>query len=80
MAALATADVAGASSEAPAPRGIFAGVTLNGSTIRQDRDANERFYGIAYRTTQIVNQRLGGAPEPAPAWKAALVKHAGGNP
>jgi lipid-binding SYLF domain-containing protein len=61
-------------------RGIFAGVTLNGSTIRQDRDANERFYGIAYRTTQIVNQRLGGAPEPTPAWKAALVKHAGGNP
>ncbi len=61
-------------------RGIFAGVTLNGSTIRQDRDANERFYGIAYRTTQIVNQRLGGAPEPAPEWKAALARHGGGTP
>jgi lipid-binding SYLF domain-containing protein len=59
-------------------RGIFAGITLNGSTIRQDRDANERFYGIAYRTTQIVNQHLGGAPEPSGAWKATLAKYAGG--
>ncbi len=59
-------------------RGIFAGITLNGSTIRQDRDANERFYGVAYRTTQIVNQHLGGSPEPAGEWKAALAKHAGG--
>lgn len=61
-------------------RGVFAGVTLNGSTIRQDRDANERFYGIAYRTSQIVTQHLGGAPEPAGEWKAVVAKHAGGNP
>ena len=59
-------------------RGLFAGVTLNGSTIRQDRDANERFYGVAYRTGQIVTERLGGSPEPSPAWRAALAKHAGG--
>lgn len=59
-------------------RGLFAGVTLNGSTIRQDRDANERFYGIAYRTSQIVTQRLGGSPEPSAEWRAALAKHAGG--
>jgi lipid-binding SYLF domain-containing protein len=61
-------------------RGLFAGVTLNGSTIRQDRDANERFYGIAYRTAQIVTQRLGGSPEPSGEWRAALSKHAGGTP
>ncbi len=61
-------------------RGVFAGVTLNGSTIRQDRDANERFYGIAYRTAQIVDQRLGGSPEPSGAWRAAVAKHAGGTP
>ncbi len=61
-------------------RGAFAGVTLNGSTIRQDRDANERFYGIAYRTGQIVDQRLGGSPEPSGAWRAAVAKHAGGTP
>ena len=61
-------------------RGVFAGVTLNGSTIRQDRDANERFYGLAYRTAQIVTQRLGGSPEPAGEWRTAVAKHAGGTP
>ena len=57
-------------------RGLFAGVTLNGSTIRQDRDANERYYGTAYRTGQIVFEGLAGAPEPVAAWKATLAKHA----
>jgi len=57
-------------------RGLFAGVTLNGSTIRQDRDANERFYGIAYRTGQIVFDGMGGSPEAADKWKAILTKYA----
>jgi lipid-binding SYLF domain-containing protein len=57
-------------------RGLFAGVTINGSTIRQDRDANGRFYGTPYQTKQIVFERLGGAPEPVAAWRAILVKHA----
>lgn len=57
-------------------RGLFAGVTLNGSTIRQDRDANERFYGTAYRTGQIVFDGMGGAPEPVDQWKAILTKYA----
>jgi lipid-binding SYLF domain-containing protein len=56
-------------------RGLFAGVTLNGSTIRQDRDANERYYGTAYRTGQIVFDGLAGAPEPVSAWKDALTKY-----
>lgn len=60
-------------------RGLFAGVTVNGSTLRQDRDANERFYGTAYRTRQIVIERLGGAPEPVAAWRDTLVKYAGGS-
>ena len=57
-------------------RGLFAGVTLNGSTIRQDRDANERFYGTAYRTSQIVFDGLGGSPDPVANWKATLTKYA----
>ncbi|MGE3275866.1 MAG: lipid-binding SYLF domain-containing protein [Vicinamibacterales bacterium] len=57
-------------------RGLFAGVTLNGSTINQDRDANERFYGQPYRTGQIVFDRLGGAPAPVAEWRDALVKYA----
>lgn len=55
-------------------RGLFAGVSLKGTTIRADRDGNERFYGTAYRTKQIVIDRLGGAPEPVAAWRAELDK------
>lgn len=57
-------------------RGLFAGITLNGATIRQDRDANERFYGTAYRTGQIVFEGRAGAPQSAAAWKATLAKYA----
>jgi lipid-binding SYLF domain-containing protein len=56
-------------------RGLFAGVTINGSTIRQDRDANERFYGTGFRTGQIVFDGMGGEPEPVAAWKATLTKY-----
>jgi lipid-binding SYLF domain-containing protein len=35
-------------------RGLFAGVTVNGNTIRQDRDANTRFYGKPLDMKQIV--------------------------
>ncbi len=57
-------------------RGLFAGVTLNGSTIRQDRDANERFYGTAYRTGQIVFEGKATPPESVAVWRDALVKYA----
>ena len=57
-------------------RGLFAGITLNGSTIRQDRDANERFYGTAYRTGQIVFEGLATPPATVAVWKDALVKYA----
>ena len=55
-------------------RGLFAGVTLNGATIKQDRDANERFYGQPYKTTQLLFDRLGGAPNPVPDWRDMLDK------
>ena len=59
-------------------RGLFAGVTLNGSTINQDRDANERFYGTAYRTRQIVYEGMGTpvATDAVSTWKATLTKYA----
>lgn len=57
-------------------RGLFAGVTINGSTIRQDRDANERFYGKRVETKQVVFDGAVGAPEPVGAWQAALEKYA----
>jgi lipid-binding SYLF domain-containing protein len=60
-------------------RGLFAGVSVNGSTLRQDRDANERFYGKPYSTREIVIERLGGAPDPVAAWRETLAKYAGGS-
>jgi lipid-binding SYLF domain-containing protein len=56
-------------------RGLFAGITLNGTTISQDRDANDRFYGMGYRTDQIVFEGRAGSPDPVGAWKAALERH-----
>ena len=53
-------------------RGLFAGATLNAGTIRQDRDANERFYKRHYSTRDIVIDRYGGAPDPVPAWRDML--------
>ena len=56
-------------------RGLFAGVTLNGTTIRQDRDANDRFYGMGYRTGQVVFENLAGSPAPVGEWKATLDRY-----
>jgi lipid-binding SYLF domain-containing protein len=57
-------------------RGLFAGVTVNGSTIRQDMDANERFYGSRLTTRQVVFEGKAGAPGPVEQWRAALAKYA----
>jgi lipid-binding SYLF domain-containing protein len=56
-------------------RGLFAGITLNGSSIRQDRDANGRFYGKRYTTRQITLERFGGAPEAVAVWRDTLGKY-----
>jgi lipid-binding SYLF domain-containing protein len=57
-------------------RGLFAGVTINGSTIRPDRDANERFYGKRLETKQIIFGPAPGTPAPVPLWLEALSKYA----
>ena len=57
-------------------RGLFAGVTINGSTVRQDLDANERFYGKRLDTRQIVFDRAAGTPDPVPVLLDALNRYA----
>jgi lipid-binding SYLF domain-containing protein len=57
-------------------RGLFAGVTVNGSTLRTDDDANERFYGQRLSATQIALEGAGGTPGPVSEWQAALGRHA----
>jgi lipid-binding SYLF domain-containing protein len=57
-------------------RGLFAGVTVNGSTVRQDRDANQRFYGKPLDTRQIIFGPDPGSPAPVSIWLQALQKYA----
>lgn len=57
-------------------RGLFAGVTVNGSTVRQDRDANERFYGKRLESKQILFGPAPGTPEPVSVWLQALDRYA----
>ncbi len=46
-------------------RGLFAGISLEGSTLRADDDANEKLYGTAVTPQAIVLE--GRMPVPAPA-------------
>ncbi len=57
-------------------RGLFAGVTLNGSTINQDKDANERFYKTPLTTSEIVFDGKGASNDATNAWKETLRKYA----
>jgi lipid-binding SYLF domain-containing protein len=60
-------------------RGLFAGVSLNGAAIRQDRDANEDFYGEPYRTRSVVLDGRATAKahtEEIAAWHEALGRYA----
>jgi lipid-binding SYLF domain-containing protein len=56
-------------------RGLFAGITLKGSTIKTDRDSNERFYDYPYGSAQLVLEEEPATPHSADAvatWRATL--------
>ena len=56
-------------------RGLFAGITLKGSTIRADRDANERFYDYPFGSAQLVLEGEAATPHDTDAvasWRATL--------
>jgi lipid-binding SYLF domain-containing protein len=56
-------------------RGLFAGVTINGSTVRADQDANARFYGKRLTGAQVVLEGLAASPPPVPEWVETLDRH-----
>jgi lipid-binding SYLF domain-containing protein len=56
-------------------RGLFAGVTVNGSTIRTDQDANERFYGKRFDGVQITLQGQAPMSTPVPELTDMLAKY-----
>jgi lipid-binding SYLF domain-containing protein len=64
-------------------RGLFAGVTLNGSVLKEDEDANRRFYGRPVSNRDLIDQGprpVGTAGSEATdavnVWHHALAKHA----
>ena len=58
-------------------RGVFAGVSLQGATLREDNDAIEDLYGKQLRNRDIVQGSVP-VPKAAAALIAALSKHSGG--
>ena len=57
-------------------RGLFAGVTVNGSTVRADLDANQRFYGKRLSGADLVlNNSPVEASTPVPEWMQTLSRH-----
>jgi lipid-binding SYLF domain-containing protein len=55
-------------------RGLFAGVSLEGSTLRPDNDANEKLYGRKLTAKEILRQGKVGTPAAAHMLDAELTK------
>jgi lipid-binding SYLF domain-containing protein len=56
-------------------RGIFAGLSLQGSTLRQDLDDNEAMYGKKLENQEIVSSRTLRAPKSAQKLLAELRRY-----
>jgi SH3 domain-containing YSC84-like protein 1 len=56
-------------------RGLFAGATVNGSVIKEDVDANTRFYEKTLSSEDIVFERAGHSPASVGVLKTALARH-----
>jgi len=57
-------------------RGLFAGVSINGSTVRADLDANQRFYGKRLTGAQLVlDKTVVESATPVPEWIQTLSRH-----
>ena len=56
-------------------RGLFAGVSLEGSTLRPDNGANEKVYGKKIAARDIVLKGAVGVPQPARLMIDTLQRH-----
>jgi len=61
-------------------RGAFAGATIEGSTVKEDKDANGRFYGTKFTTREVVLDGKAKPPDTVTPWFEALKKHASAAP
>ncbi len=65
----------GGSSSAGWPRGLFAGVSLEGSTLRQDSNSDEKIYGRKISARDIVREQAVGVPAAGREMEALLDKY-----
>lgn len=56
-------------------RGLFAGIAVNGSSVRADVDANERMYGTRLNSADIALNRRGGSPASIAGWRDTLGRY-----
>ena len=56
-------------------RGLFAGISLEGSTLRQDNGANEKLYGRKITAREIVREHRVGVPASGQAMVSLLNRH-----
>jgi SH3 domain-containing YSC84-like protein 1 len=56
-------------------RGLFAGVTVNGASLAEDREADDRFYGQTISSRNIVAGKAGTVPADAKAFLDALSRN-----
>ena len=56
-------------------RGLFIGISLDGSSVYQDRDANERLYGRRLETSDVVREKPASVPDVVKAWWGTLGKY-----
>jgi lipid-binding SYLF domain-containing protein len=55
-------------------RGVFAGIALQGATLRDDTDENQQLYGSAASNREIVTGNVA-VPEDAKAFMAEVGKY-----
>jgi lipid-binding SYLF domain-containing protein len=55
-------------------RGLFAGATVSGSMVKEDLDANRRFYGKPLSSEDIVFEKMGSSPASVDALRKTLTR------
>jgi len=56
-------------------RGLFAGLSVEGSTLRQDKKANKNVYGRKFSAKEIVRQGVVGTPASGQLMISTLNRH-----
>lgn len=56
-------------------RGLFAGATINGSSVAEDKDANAKFYGQPYTSQEVVSGKISSTPAAVKVFADALSRN-----